>query len=426
MGQPHGISKLDLKRQNRMQILYTLRHSGPLSRIDISNRIGLTRAAVTIIINDMIAGGVLHEVGEMQYSLDSMPKGRKKILVDINENYRFALGALVEDSQVSVGLCNLSGGVMDKRQFRYDGAQVNKESILTFISEACSALLENNYLEPEALLGLGVGIQPAMYDTLNLPTDSNQTPDFSKLVEQLKETINLPVLVSNSICGLAIANVDFWRTFKPLEPPPKSFIFLRPGLRYNAILVHNGVPQNHFTHHTRLVERIIVWPGGNKAEGFPDGSVRGELCHDVFLEMIKSKVYSREGTPTLWQLTEGDKNKLLVEHILSGVINGDEDLTEITGDWVMRLGILLNNLVCSMNPDRVIIHSCIPGEQEALFMRMRISQLFGDVGEMIRPSIIDAKNSFLGGCALIIRENFFNRGGQMCENFSAKGSDEEY
>lgn len=425
MGQPHGISKLDLKRQNRMQILYTLRRSGPLSRIDISNRIGLTRAAVTIIINEMIAQGVLHEVGGMQYSLDSLPKGRKKILVDINENHRFALGALVEDAQVSVGLCNLNGGVLDKRQLRYDSGKVAKEAIMSFISEACTALLENNYLEAESLLGLGVGVQPAMYDTLELPTNEDHTPDFSQLVEHLKGAVGLPVLVSNSIYALAIANVDLWRVLKPLEQPPKSFIFLRPGLRYNAILVHDGLPQNYLTHNTRLVERIIVWPGGKAAEGFPDGSVRAELCHDVFMDTVRDGLYSREGTPTLWQLTEGNPDNLLVEHILSGVINGDPGMAEVTEDWLMRLGILLNNLVCAMNPDRVIIHSCIPGEQEALFMRMRISQIFGDIGEMIRPSVIDARHSFLGGCALIIHENFFNRGGQNCENFTTKGYEQE-
>lgn len=46
----HGISKLDLKRQNRMQVLKILKQRGPTSRIDIASMLELTRAAVTIII----------------------------------------------------------------------------------------------------------------------------------------------------------------------------------------------------------------------------------------------------------------------------------------------------------------------------------------------------------------------------------------
>ena len=43
-----GISKLDLKRRNRMQILKVVRENGPISRVDISSLLGITRAAVTI------------------------------------------------------------------------------------------------------------------------------------------------------------------------------------------------------------------------------------------------------------------------------------------------------------------------------------------------------------------------------------------
>ncbi|NLZ47058.1 MAG: ROK family transcriptional regulator, partial [Clostridiales bacterium] len=46
-----GISKLDLKRQNRMQVLKILKQQGPTSRIDIAGILELTRAAVTIITN---------------------------------------------------------------------------------------------------------------------------------------------------------------------------------------------------------------------------------------------------------------------------------------------------------------------------------------------------------------------------------------
>ena len=55
----NGISKLDLKRQNRMQILRLLRNSGPTSRIDIAREIGITKAAVTVITNEMIRQGCL-------------------------------------------------------------------------------------------------------------------------------------------------------------------------------------------------------------------------------------------------------------------------------------------------------------------------------------------------------------------------------
>ena len=44
-----GISKLDLKRRNRMQILRVIKEAGPISRVDVAGALEITRAAVTII-----------------------------------------------------------------------------------------------------------------------------------------------------------------------------------------------------------------------------------------------------------------------------------------------------------------------------------------------------------------------------------------
>ena len=98
-----GISKLDLKKRNRMQILRVIRESGPISRVDIASSMKITRAAVTIITNEMINEGVLYEVGEAPVSLENLQKGRRKILIDINENFKFAFGASISDELICVG-----------------------------------------------------------------------------------------------------------------------------------------------------------------------------------------------------------------------------------------------------------------------------------------------------------------------------------
>ena len=70
----HGISKLDLKRQNRMQVLKILKQKGPTSRIDIAAALELTRAAVTIIPNEMIEQGIITEIGEFKHISEKAPQ----------------------------------------------------------------------------------------------------------------------------------------------------------------------------------------------------------------------------------------------------------------------------------------------------------------------------------------------------------------
>ena len=78
-----GISKLDLKRQNRMQILRLLRNVGPISRIDIAHTIHITKAAVTIITNEMIREGILIEIGEQAPPAKSPEDVRKFCWISI-------------------------------------------------------------------------------------------------------------------------------------------------------------------------------------------------------------------------------------------------------------------------------------------------------------------------------------------------------
>jgi len=126
----HGISKLDLKRQNRMQVLKILKQRGPTSRIDIASTLELTRAAVTIITNEMIEQGIIAEIGEVKNESEKAPRGRKKILIDINHNYRFVVGVTIELDIVSVGLSTLAGSVLDKRNLTLGNDSEHQEIIV--------------------------------------------------------------------------------------------------------------------------------------------------------------------------------------------------------------------------------------------------------------------------------------------------------
>ena len=70
-----GISKLDLKRRNRKQILLAIRQAGMLARVDIAAQLSLTRAAVTIITTHMIAQNILEDLST---PLPALPMSRRK------------------------------------------------------------------------------------------------------------------------------------------------------------------------------------------------------------------------------------------------------------------------------------------------------------------------------------------------------------
>ena len=199
-----GISKLDLKKRNRMQILRVIRESGPISRVDIASSMKITRAAVTIITNEMINEGVLYEVGEAPVSLENLQKGRRKILIDINENFKFAYGASISDELICVGLTTLNGKIMDKTNTKIT-ENMTAEDILEYITAACKNIMQNSCLDSSQIIGLGLGIQTDMCSKMKVYFKDGKL-DYTPVTEVLSDKLGFDVICANLSSVLALAN----------------------------------------------------------------------------------------------------------------------------------------------------------------------------------------------------------------------------
>ena len=80
----NGLNLENVKNQNRSSILKLLNDHGPMSRKDISARLGLTPASVTTLCAELLAQNILVELGEVQQGNRA---GRRKILLGINYTY---------------------------------------------------------------------------------------------------------------------------------------------------------------------------------------------------------------------------------------------------------------------------------------------------------------------------------------------------
>ena len=79
-----------LKNNNRYRIFDCLRRT-PMSRVQLSREVGLTKAAVTIITNELINEGIVFERG---LEGRSNKRGRTSILLDIAADYGYSVGVM--------------------------------------------------------------------------------------------------------------------------------------------------------------------------------------------------------------------------------------------------------------------------------------------------------------------------------------------
>lgn len=63
MAAPAPTSQQEMRRRNLSRVLYAVAEGGPVSRADVAVRIGLTRAAVSTLVDELLRAGLLVELG---------------------------------------------------------------------------------------------------------------------------------------------------------------------------------------------------------------------------------------------------------------------------------------------------------------------------------------------------------------------------
>ena len=372
-----GISKLDLKRRNRMQILRVIRESGPISRVDVASALEITRAAVTIITNEMIEEGVLVEIGEAPINTEKLQKGRRKILIDINVNSRFALGATVDEKEVTIGLTNLNSDVLDKSSMVIDERTTSKD-IINYIIRTSNEMIDNSCLTKDKIIGLGVGVVPSMWGKLKI-FYKDGILDFTNFIEKLSSGLNLEICCGNAIGLMALASNDF-RTQNGYQT---NQAFIHNGNQVNLAIINKNELSSDYVSYTSTIEKYIVCPNKDK-------------------------------TPVLYELTEGDKSKINTDNVFMALMRGEEPVKQLVDELIAKYTVLINNLAISHFAKKIVLHNFNLNEKQFDYVKREMIRLVSEeIADRVVLSKLDGKNNFLGGCALVIQDNFYIRGGMQ-------------
>jgi len=192
MTETSGISKLNLKKANRRQILNILRNNGPTSRVDIARQMEITKAAVTIIVNEMIAEGIIQEVGGESSRGGKNPRGRKKILIDVNPLYKLTIGIVVDNGYIHCGLCTLKGDSVERHILPIDSS-MTATILANSIREVYEKILYKNNITDDMLTGTGLCISEQYHSLLNIERRADGSLDYSafeELIPFIKEKVS--------------------------------------------------------------------------------------------------------------------------------------------------------------------------------------------------------------------------------------------
>ena len=121
---------------------------------------------------------------------------------------------------------------------------------------------------------------------------------------------------------------------------------------------------------------------------------------------------SPESTPILWEFTGGDYSKVTNKSVALAASRGDEAVLKALRDLLEGIGVLINNVSNAYFAGDIILHNFNMMDWSFEYLKSFLKDLAGEeLAKRVRISEFEGKLEFMGGCTLVIMENFYKRGG---------------
>ena len=145
-----GVNKNYLKKRNRGLVLQLIATGECSSRIELSKKAGLTKTAISAIVNELMDQGYLHEVAPERGKEASREQGRSPVKLEIGENSPRYAGVLIGRGYAEAVLCD-----MRLEMYKYERIDREWENEEMLLDAVCSLL--DRILEGETqVIAIGV------------------------------------------------------------------------------------------------------------------------------------------------------------------------------------------------------------------------------------------------------------------------------
>ncbi|GAA3735109.1 ROK family transcriptional regulator [Salinactinospora qingdaonensis] len=147
-GTPAG--QASLRRHNMALVLRRIAEAGPISRAGVASQVGLTKATVSSLVEDLLEAGLLAE----QAPRAQQRAGRPGTDLVLNSRGPAAVGVEVNVDYMAACVVDLAGTVRVNRLERADGRAISAEETLLRagrLAGACATAARRRGLRPAAL-----------------------------------------------------------------------------------------------------------------------------------------------------------------------------------------------------------------------------------------------------------------------------------
>ncbi len=339
----HTTTVRDLRRSNRSRALWRVFLDGPLTRQEIGNDAGLSPATVSNLVADLLAEGVIAEVG-----LEDSNGGRPRGLLQVNPEYGYVIGVDVGESAFLVELFDLGLNLRARHLSAtelavFDMSGLDPQDAVTHVANGIRAVIAEAGAREEAILGVGVAVPGLVEHTEHAVVHGQSVGwDAVPVEAMLRTTIALPIFVDNG--AKTLGQAEKW--FGAARGTDNAIIVLL-GMGLGTCIISNGEVYRGATSSAGEWGHTTVVVGGRRCRCGANGCLEAYVGAGAITARY-AELSHGSGAPGPGSLEEG------VAALISSR-ERDPVAEQVLDEVVTYLGVGIANLVNLFNPERVVV-----------------------------------------------------------------------
>lgn len=343
-----GDNMASVKRYNRSVILKLLHQHGALSRKRIAEMMSLTPAAITMIVSEMIAEGLVME-GRADRSGGSA--GRREIPLMFAGGGLVALGVSVNLNELLLSAADINGKLLFSQIIPFDNG-IDPEAIVGLAADNLPSLMEAGKLDKDKVMGMGVIVRGIVDTERSTSVDSFgvlRGRDIP-LAAMIHERLGCPIRMDNNVRGMFRAHLFFSQQMES----GVFFVRCEKGIGA-AIMADNHILNGSSGMCSEFGHIPVVLSGGKPCKCGKRGCLETVASPTAVMEEAKS-LYSAGGTPRLYALTQGRKDAITLEHLMKAAALGDTALAAAVQEAAVYLSNAIKAVVYTLDPKQVVLY----------------------------------------------------------------------
>lgn len=339
-----SIPSQNVKYINKHAILDFIRFTpGGISRVELAQRLNLTRAAVTPIVNDLIKTGLIRET-QSRYSSG----GRPPVLLDIDAGRGYVAGIDMGASHVTVLLANFAAQVLAEKEMPFNIAD-GPTGCLQQADELLRSLLAEPGLSISDLTAVGLGVPGPIVTNAGMVLAPPIMPGWDRfpIRNTLEKLWGCPVSLNND-AELGVLGEWAYGAGRGEE----NLAYIKVGTGIGAGLFIDGQIYRGATGSAGEIGHITIDENGPLCTCGNHGCLEAMAGGKAIVAKAHNAIHNNRRT----ELAEHpNPETMTVSEIAKAAARGDLVSQEILAEAGKQLGIAITSLVNLFNPNIVVV-----------------------------------------------------------------------